>query len=194
MAVCGSNRTTSTRQMIRASTSEPMAAQTVGRLTKGLPVARKSAGDLKSFRNRDRRCGRAVSVFCTSCRAIHGPVVLSSLRRAFTAGRPVACDRGAVNDRGFLLLTVVFACESLPFRGGVGLLAGCRHCRYRSCDLGRILRPHQPDLLATGAADGTASRAQGRQINGIGRCTMGANDVHGANLHNDAAEMLQADR
>jgi hypothetical protein len=73
-------------------------------------------------------------------------------------------------------------------------LPGFRHCSYRSLDLCRILRSRQPDFLATGATDGTARYAQGSQINGIGRCTMGANDVHGANLHNDAAQMLQADR
>src|SRR6202042_1424332 len=48
-----------------------------------------------------------------------------------------------------------------------------------------VLRPRQPDFLAAGTAHGAASPAQGSQINGIGRCTMGANDVHGADLHND---------
>src|SRR6202022_3882156 len=127
------------------------------------------------------------------------PVGLSGPRRAFAVSRgwQVARYRRAVHDRDFRFLAVVFARESLPFRGGVGaggLFAGCRHRRYRSREVGRILRSRQPDLLATGAADGAASHAQGSQINGIGRCTVGANDVHGANLHNDVAGMLQADR
>jgi hypothetical protein len=57
--------------------------------------------------------------------------------------------------------------------------------RGRRGDFDRIFRPRQPDFLAAGTAHGTAGRAQGSQINGIGRCTMGANDVHGANLHNE---------
>src|SRR6266566_5057184 len=133
------SRTTSPRQITSASTSAPMAAQTVGRLTNGLPGGRSRACGLKSFWNQ-AWCCRAAPAPSLSCRDIDG--------------------------------------QSRP----------------TSLDLGRILRPRQPDFLATGAPDGTACRAQVGQIDGIGRCTMGANDVHGANLHNELAEMLQGDR
>src|ERR1700682_130113 len=127
------------------------------------------------------------------------PVVSAKLVRALlvSGGRPVARYRRAVDDGGVLSLAVVFARESVPFRGGVrlrGLPTGSRNRGHRSGNLGRILRPCQPDLLAAGTADGTARRAQGSQINGIGGCTMGTNDVHGTNRHNDAAGMVQGDR
>ena len=83
---------------------------------------------------------------------------------------------------------LVFAGESLPLGGGaVGLFVCRRHRRLGREDRGGILRPCQPDFLAPGTAHSASGRAQGSHINGIGRCTMGTNDVHGADLHNNAA-------
>ena len=109
---------------------------------------------------------------------------------------PIACYRRAVDDGG--IIAGFLAGERCPFRGG-GI--GCRfrrtclrHCRFRRERFHRILRPRQPHFLAAGAAHGTARRAQRGRIDRIGGCTMGANDVHGADLHNDILRMLQADR
>src|SRR6185503_1409915 len=55
-----------------------------------------------------------------------------------------------------------------------------RHSRNGSRGFDRvIIRPSQPDLLAAGAAYGPASRANSGRIDGIGGCTMRANDLHG---------------
>ena len=110
--------------------------------------------------------------------------------------RPVAAIEGLSTTGGSLASAAVFAGEAVPFCGGVASPAS-RPLPPSPAGrelVDRVLRPRQPDLLAAGAAHGAAGRAQGSQIDGIGCCTMGANDVHGANLHNDAARMLQGDR
>jgi len=103
--------------------------------------------------------------------------------------------------RGFLILIVLLVMllprMRIPLRGVVGssgLFAGFRHSWYGCSKFGRILRPGQPDLLAAGATHGTAPGAQSGQFDGVRCCTVRANDVHGAIPHNDAAQMLQADR
>jgi len=82
-----------------------------------------------------------------------------------------------------LPLVALFARKRIPFGGGIlfgRLAAGLRHCRCPRREFDCIFGARQPDLLATGTPHCAASRAQCSWINGIGRRTMRANDVHGS--------------
>ena len=112
------------------------------------------------------------------------PVAVVAPGRPFAAlGRPVGRNRGAVDDGGVLCL--LFAGHRFPFGRGVvaGGRARFRHRRHGGGHLDGVLGTGQPGFLATGTANRTPGLAQGGRIDGVRCCTMGANDVHGAQFH-----------
>ena len=70
------------------------------------------------------------------------------------------------------------AAASFPADGLDAAMAG-----MAAGHLDGVLGPGQPGFLATGTAHRTPGRAQGGRIDGVRCCTMGANDVHGAQFH-----------
>ncbi len=92
---------------------------------------------------------------------------------------PVGRDRGAFDHRGLAVLLP----HGVPFRGDVARVgAGRGHGGRLGHGLERILRAGQPHFLAAGTAHGAPGCAQGSGIDGERRCTVGADDMHGAHL------------
>ena len=107
-----------------------------------------------------------------------------AVRRPRPASRPKS--RGC-RRRG---LPVASSSRGHRFPFGRGVVPGGRGSTSAMAGIGGghldgVLGTGQPDLLAAGTANRTPGRAQGGRIDGVGCCTMGANDVHGAHFHSD---------
>jgi len=77
-----------------------------------------------------------------------------------------------------IIAGIVLGRHPLPFGRGV-IAAGRSRGRHRLGHFDGVFRACQPDFLAAGTADSAARSTQGSQINGVGRCTMRADDMHG---------------
>ena len=177
-AVCGSRRTTSTRQIISASTSAPIAAQAMAGVTKLLRDARAAPAAWTVCGTRTAAAGRGRHVM-SLVPGDRRPVGSSPSHRL--GGQ--SADIEGLSTTGVscsLSSSRPIASHSAAASSAPGLAAGAGHGRRGHREFGRILRPRQPDFLAPGTAHGTAGGAESSRIDGIGRCAMGANDMHGA--------------